>query len=149
MSDVHLNFSSVSTFNTSLYSIPCKHGLRNRNSAVCVINLIPCRTFSFSPKHILLTRWQMQSLEEEKSIAMSCSSLYRTKSLLLILQRLVGMIIRVHSVRMLHQGRDTYNHHYGKKRGHDYYFNSQFYDDKYQRSATLSCASFRFSRCIY
>ncbi len=92
MSDVHLNFSSVSTFNTSLYSIPCKHGLRNRNSAVCVINLIPCRTFSFSPKHILLTRWQMQSLEEEKSIAMSCSSLYRTKLLLLILQRLVGMI---------------------------------------------------------
>lgn len=36
MKDVHLNFSSTLAFKKSLNLIPCKHGLRNRNSAVCV-----------------------------------------------------------------------------------------------------------------
>lgn len=89
----------------------------------------------------------MLSLEDERLIVMSCSLLYQIGLLLLILLRLVGLIMSIHVVRMLHQGRDTYNNHYEKKRGHDYYFNSQFYNDKNQRLAALSCAPYRLSIC--
>ncbi|KAK8795966.1 hypothetical protein WA171_003931 [Blastocystis sp. BT1] len=125
MSDVHLNFSSVSTFNTSLYSIPCKHGLRNRNSA---------DIFIFSKAYPI----------DKMANAVIGRRKIDSYVLFFTISNKITLIDLTKAVRMLHQGRDTYNHHYGKKRGHDYYFNSQFYDDKYQRSATLSCASFRF-----
>ena len=45
----------------------------------------------------------------------------------------VGMLIVVVGI---HQGRDTYNSHAKNHKTNDYYFNSQFYDDRNQRKAS-------------
>lgn len=41
----------------------------------------------------------------------------------------------------IHQGRDTYNEHTRKKNLNDFYYNSRYYDDRYQAFPLSSTAS--------
>lgn len=43
----------------------------------------------------------------------------------------------------IHQGRDTYNNHIKNHKSNDYYYNSQFYDDRNQKKASLSNCLYR------
>lgn len=43
----------------------------------------------------------------------------------------------------IHQGRDTYNNHIKNHKSNDYYYNSQYYDDRNQKKASLRNCLYR------
>lgn len=43
----------------------------------------------------------------------------------------------------IHQGRDTYNEHTRKKNLNDFYYNSRYYDDRYQGISSLKHCQYK------
>lgn len=46
----------------------------------------------------------------------------------------------------IHEGRDTYNQHTKKRTGDDFYYNSQYYDDRFQGMSSLRNCKYRLRR---
>lgn len=64
-------------------------------------------------------------------------------SIYIQINRLINIVLGIH------QGRDTYNQHIKNHKSKDFYYNSDFYNDRNQKMASLSNCLYRFRMCDY
>ena len=135
----------------SLKRLRKRHGLRNPNSAVRFVGEFHPRICSCFRGSFRWRAWRKRWLVDGRSTVTWCSSRTFVGSHSSTVPWGVGIGGKLRWVMAVHQGRDTYNDH-SKARDNDYYYNSQFYSDAFQRMANLARASFRIGgrwECVW